>query len=218
MLRGGKMSDDGSSRSGGSAETDLRKSGFDRAAPIAETKPTTSDNSQPNAPVKTEAASNINPLTPPSPLNLTGFNVPGGMVYLEAPERDVTTLVKLAKAARNETPEQRAARIALQGELLSNLKMWRWLAVCAVAALAVGLITCLIAIMVLAVTKIKDDELDGPSFALIIFTFAVFVASPAVLLLLGRPLVGVDNYAPGITSSKDEDKDEAKQKDSTKPA
>ncbi len=47
-----------------------------------------------------------------------------------------------------------------------------------------------------AFNLVRDAKLGGAGLALVIFVLALFAISPAVLLLLERPLKGLDSYSP----------------------
>jgi hypothetical protein len=49
-----------------------------------------------------------------------------------------------------------------------------------------------------------SDRIDGYEFGVMLFALAVFAISPAVLLLLERPLAGIDKWTPSGTASEDE--------------
>ncbi|WP_162616312.1 hypothetical protein [Xylanimonas allomyrinae] len=95
--------------------------------------------------------------------------------------------------------EQRVAYftkvVAYTEEYIEQRKKWRTLATSAPRFLGWGLgLSTALSVATLALVAL--GELDGWQGALIIFVLAVVAVSPSVLLLLERPLAGVDAFQP----------------------
>lgn len=93
-------------------------------------------------------------------------------------------------------------RIGTAKLLQQSLNQWRKLAT--LAPWFMGL-TLLIAVVILVggFLLAKWGRLDGYQFSVLILMSAVFVASPATLLLLERPLRAVDTAGVGKASAND---------------
>lgn len=98
--------------------------------------------------------------------------------------------------------------------LRKDRDVWRRLAPVAVGLLVAALVVgFLFSWIVLG--KIGEPGLNGWEAALLIFVFALVAVSPAVLLLLERPLAGIDAWSPGplkeppATKDKDTEADGA---------
>ncbi|KRE27273.1 hypothetical protein ASG82_12620 [Mycobacterium sp. Soil538] len=76
--------------------------------------------------------------------------------------------------------------------LKQSIEQWTTLAKAAPWFMGAALLIS-VAILIGAFLLVKWDHLNGYQFSLAIFVCAVFVVSPATLLLLGRPLRGIDN-------------------------
>lgn len=100
------------------------------------------------------------------------------------------------KQEKAERAQQLSASAALNDEMVNVLQRWNTLSKTAVWFL-IG--TTIFAALGVAATLILVGlgKLNGGEVALITFVLAVFAASPAALLLLERPLKGVDTYAGG---------------------
>lgn len=78
-------------------------------------------------------------------------------------------------------------------ELLASLQRWRRISHSAVPLLIVTTAFAMIGVCA-AVLLVGSGRITGSELALITFGLAVFAASPATLLLLERPLKGVDSF------------------------
>lgn len=133
-------------------------------------------------------------------------------------EHEAALVDQRVKAAEKElTLIERRIDLAGQGvavaqELVTQMKRWRDLADWGKWALTIMLGLAVVGVGVL-MYFLGDDKVDGWEVALATFALALFVISPAVLLLRERPLKGVDQWMPGAkpevpaTEPKTEDKD-----------
>lgn len=80
--------------------------------------------------------------------------------------------------------------VAMATELVTAVKWWRYISIAA--------ILIFVALIIVSVQLISQHMKDnsGLEFAAIIFALALFCASPATLLLLQRPLKGLDEWSP----------------------
>jgi hypothetical protein len=81
-------------------------------------------------------------------------------------------------------------------ELVEQLRRWRALSRWGTGFLVVGTAIALVVLIEL-VDFVDDGKMDGWELAVGIFALALFVISPAVLLLRERPLQGLDQWMPG---------------------
>ncbi|MET1035665.1 MAG: hypothetical protein ABWX68_10565 [Arthrobacter sp.] len=104
--------------------------------------------------------------------------------------------VAVARAAE---AEARAARYLqfneLVGEVVKDRKMWRALAPVAIVVLIVTLIVAY-NLTTTVIGKIGTEGMSGWEAAILVFVFALVAISPVVLLLLERPLAGIDAWSP----------------------
>lgn len=92
-------------------------------------------------------------------------------------------------------------------EMVKQVKVWKVLAWVAVVIVALTLIFGGVQISHV-VGKVTSSDATGYQLIGIIFALAVFVASPGVLFLLGRPLKGIDEWTPdGVLKSEKEGDD-----------
>ena len=112
-----------------------------------------------------------------------------------------------SEEARKQLESTRAEIAAVRVETAKALKQtidqWRSLARIAPLFMAFTLLIS-IAILLGSFLLTKWGNLDGYQFSIVIFMSAVFVLSPATLLLLERPLRGVDAGAVPIVSAGQE--------------
>ena len=92
--------------------------------------------------------------------------------------------------------------IATSNELLAQMKRWRTLSQI-VPVLLAGSIIIAVLFLLYAFNLVDNGKLTGAGLALIIFVLALFAISPAVLLLLERPLKGLDSFSPGSAAARD---------------
>jgi hypothetical protein len=103
---------------------------------------------------------------------------------------------------RRKAVEQQDAVAKMLTEFLAHLKRWRDLSIVGVVLLIVTLLFSM-AIIVWLVILTKDDKLSDWGLPTAIFALALFVISPAVLLLRERPLKGLDEAGwPGTAPAK----------------
>lgn len=98
---------------------------------------------------------------------------------------------------RKQTVAQQVEVTKMLEELLAHLKMWTSLANTGRLVLwaTVGFSCLAVAALLWMAWDSKFD--DWATLPLAIFAIALFAISPAVLLILGRPLKGLDEWAPG---------------------
>jgi hypothetical protein len=114
----------------------------------------------------------------------------GQVVHLADPSTVITAL-----QATGVDPKAQDAFIRQLDAWVSLAKFAKWLS----AGLAIGS-ALFSAFLVSAMTW--EDLFAGSSlweFALIVFALAVFVASPLTIFVIGRPLKGVDEWAPTLS-------------------
>lgn len=97
-------------------------------------------------------------------------------------------------------------QLEVSRELRRGMAEWRSLAKKAPKFLLGGLVvgTCL---LVAAVALTWKDKINGVELGVVVFTAALFAISPAVLLLIERPLAGLDKYSPSGSANGDGDGD-----------
>ncbi|MCV7092642.1 hypothetical protein [Mycobacterium interjectum] len=97
------------------------------------------------------------------------------------------------------TSKQHAAflqkRVDLVDQLKKDLVTWRKLAWWAIGILLFGVATS-IAFTSWGFILVSDSKLKGYELTVLIFVLALVTISPPVLLLLQRPLKGMDNWSP----------------------
>jgi hypothetical protein len=99
-------------------------------------------------------------------------------------------------------PHVRAAFIRQLDAWVDLARFAKWLS----AGLAIGSVV-LSLFLLSAMTW--DDLFKGSGlweFSIYLFTLAVFVASPLAIFVLGRPLKGVDEWAPTLSMTKNVEK------------
>jgi hypothetical protein len=94
------------------------------------------------------------------------------------------------------------AGVATADSLQKSIDQWTALAKAAPWFMGAALVIS-VAILGGAFLLVKSGQLNGYEFPLAIFVCALFVVSPATLLLLGRPLRGIDNASLSGKSSDD---------------
>lgn len=99
-------------------------------------------------------------------------------------------LMKQAVAAATETNE--------------HLKTWKHLAHSVIPLLALSTIAAFIFIWNLF-PLVASERMSGWEMAVVIFVLALVAVSPATLLLVGRPLKGLDEWGPGAQEKKAEE-------------
>ena len=99
--------------------------------------------------------------------------------------------------------------------VLHSMDQWLDLAKRAPAIL-VGTLLASIALVIEAFDLTRNDKLDGLALAVIVFVLALFAISPAVLLLLQRPLAGLDKWMPGSTAKAEGESEAASAADKPK--
>ncbi|MGI8882509.1 MAG: hypothetical protein ACR2KJ_18790 [Jatrophihabitans sp.] len=86
--------------------------------------------------------------------------------------------------------------VTMSDEVLQQARRWRALSLVGTAALM--LTTAFAAVLVCVILGKIGHGVNGYSAAVLVFSLAVFAASPAVLLLNERPLKGVDSWSPNV--------------------
>jgi hypothetical protein len=105
-------------------------------------------------------------------------------------------------ALRMKAVEQQGVVTEILSELLAHFKRWRALSVWGVIFLSVALVFSMF-LMVWLFRLARADKISDWALPAGIFALALFVISPAVLLLRERPLEGLDKAGwPGAESSK----------------
>jgi hypothetical protein len=94
------------------------------------------------------------------------------------------------------------AGVATAESLQKSIDQWTALAKAAPWFMGAALVIS-VAILGGAFLLVQSGQLNGYEFPLAIFVCALFVVSPATLLLLGRPLRGIDNASLSGKSSDD---------------
>lgn len=108
-------------------------------------------------------------------------------------ESELYTKAVETEAKRNELLAQ-AVRAATT--LNDQLDGWKMLRGWAIGLMVTG--TVFAVVMTIWLLNGRDlRSLEGYLLPILIFVFAVMAVSPAVLLLLGRPLAGIDQFLPG---------------------
>jgi hypothetical protein len=110
------------------------------------------------------------------------------------------------RVAEAELVEQRAGIAAVMKETFAEardqMKLWREFAWVGILLLLAATVFAAIEI-VHVINLASDKKIDGTLAPIIIFILAIFAISPAVLLILGRPLKGLDEFTPaGPTSGE----------------
>lgn len=114
--------------------------------------------------------------------------------------------------------------VAATVEVTKHLVTWRHLAVWVVPILLVGAVTATFFVMYRLLNLVAAGRINGVELALLFFVLALVAVSPATLLLLGRPLKGLEEWSPGKTlaeepAADDDDKaDDDDDKADSKPA
>jgi membrane protein implicated in regulation of membrane protease activity len=100
-------------------------------------------------------------------------------------------------------------------EVRAGVKRWRELSEKGPLFLVIGgafsAAMVIVAFVLAGYGKIGDLALAG-----VVFALALFAVSPAVLLLLGRPLAGLDNWTPGAAGADGKGDDAEAVKEPTK--
>lgn len=103
------------------------------------------------------------------------------------------------EAQRVEFEKQRVAYfgtvVEYTSEHIEQRKKWRELAD-VVPKILIGTLIASLLLAVVTLMAVFASKLDGWEAALILFVLAVCAISPAVLLLVERPLAGIDNFQP----------------------
>jgi hypothetical protein len=115
---------------------------------------------------------------------------------------------RVALQAQRVEIEKRRVELADEGvktarEMRLHMQKWRKLAGYAPVFLAATTAIGLLAIGYMLMYLLPGDHITSTAVPIAIFALAVFAISPAVLLLLERPLKGVDDWVPG-GSAKEE--------------
>ncbi|WP_156750686.1 hypothetical protein [Mycobacterium sp. 852013-50091_SCH5140682] len=98
-------------------------------------------------------------------------------------------------------------------ETNNQIKTWRKLAWGAVILLVLGLVAAVF-FTYWSFQLVADGKINGYELIAIVFVLALVAISPAVLLLLQRPLKGIDQWAPTLSKPHDDGgKDKSKEKD-----
>lgn len=106
-------------------------------------------------------------------------------------------------------------QVELFGEVINQRKQWTGLAKFAPVLLVLSLVAS-VAGSVAAFILTGDGHLNGYQLPLILFVLALVAISPSALLLLERPLKGLDSWSPG--GKVEEDANEADSKTPEEPA
>ncbi|MFZ2528758.1 MAG: hypothetical protein WAX14_14080 [Rhodococcus sp. (in: high G+C Gram-positive bacteria)] len=148
----------------------------------------------------------------PYPTQLTALAPPGNIIaWPSKPDGE------LSAADAEERTKYLTQVVALAGEMVTQAKVWRGLGIAGAVAVAAALGFSIFFIWKL-IDKIPENNLNGIHLIFIVFTFAVFIISPGVLLILGRPLKSLDEWTPdGILKSDKPGDDKAKEPNSEDP-
>jgi hypothetical protein len=120
-----------------------------------------------------------------------------GVAYAE----QSVALAEQGVALREKQVEQQGVVTDILRELLAHSTRWRALSVWGVIFLAVALAYSMV-LMVWLIGLTRDNKFEDWALPAAIFALALFVISPAVLLLRERPLKGLDEAGwPGTKSS-----------------
>lgn len=95
---------------------------------------------------------------------------------------------------------------AMAKETVDHMKRWRDLSKVALILLIVALAFSA-AMVALVISNLGKDDIDPWAGVALIFVLALFAISPAVLLLLQRPLAGLDAFSPSA-AAKESPKDD----------
>lgn len=108
------------------------------------------------------------------------------------------------------------AAVAASIEVNGHLQSWRRLSYWVAPLLA---LTTAAAFFILwrMLKLVEGKQLDGWQLVVLIFVLALMAVSPATLLLIGRPLQGLDAWSPGKVD-KDADPDDKAGKENKEPA
>jgi hypothetical protein len=88
-------------------------------------------------------------------------------------------------------------------EMRRHMEKWRKLAGLAPWFLGFTTTFAMLAIAYMVLKVLPDDDVADATVPIAIFALAVFAISPAVLLLLERPLKGIDEWVPGSKPATD---------------
>lgn len=91
--------------------------------------------------------------------------------------------------------------VAAAAESNQHLRAWRELSKKVVPFLVATTVFGVMLVLV-ALDLVRQGKLDGLETALLVFIFAIMAVSPATLLLIGRPLEGLDKWRPGSTEKE----------------
>jgi hypothetical protein len=86
--------------------------------------------------------------------------------------------------------------VGIAHEMLEQMKRWRSIARWGLISLAVTTIFAMAAVAYILVELVPDGKIGEVAAPIMIFVLAVFAISPATLLLLERPLEGLDKWSP----------------------
>lgn len=110
------------------------------------------------------------------------------------------------KVAEESVKQQKVVTDMLK-EFLEHLKMWTSLASHGRAMLWFSVVASL-ALLIATLVWVWRDDVDPWVFPAATFALALFAISPAVLLILGRPLKGLDEWKPGDLGPQTEEPSE----------
>lgn len=93
--------------------------------------------------------------------------------------------------------------VASAAEVNEHLKRWTTLSKVVVPFLIISSVVAAIFVYLLF-GLVSADHINGWEMAVLAFVFALMAVSPATLLLIGRPLKGLDEWSPGKQEAKAE--------------
>ncbi|HZM54570.1 MAG TPA: hypothetical protein VFC03_06040 [Acidimicrobiales bacterium] len=127
-------------------------------------------------------------------------------------------VLESAKASQeNKRTELLGQSVEAATEIVLHARRWRALSNNALPILIGGLVASVVMI-VFGFILTFDKYIDGYQLALMIFVAALFGVSPAVLLLLERPLKGIDSWTPSGKAEEEETPAAAGASTDAKPA
>lgn len=87
-------------------------------------------------------------------------------------------------------------------EVNSHLVTWNRLAQFVVPPLITATVIATLLLMFRLLPLVSDKKITGLELALLFFVLALVAVSPVTLLLIGRPLKGLDDWSPGKTADE----------------
>ena len=125
-------------------------------------------------------------------------------------------LVRKDVELKSELLKQQAKVTALLDEFLRHAAAWRGLAQTGKHVL-IGLTLFSCAVTGFLAFLLYDEKLDPWAFTTAVFVLALFAISPAVLLIIERPLKGIDQWMPSGKAEDNQEKDQSASSAADKP-